>query len=339
MAKVALICRTFDEPVKTLARSLHEQGQEVVVLTSQDETTPEDFSGVFLISFKSWSAIEGAKMIPSLMQYRFETLHFVFANELDNITPAHWILWAWLSRQPQISVVASSFEAGHFKNWGDLFFLRQMHSLTFSTRADLMRIKRSLKPKPQQILEVIPPLRSHSLTTQELNDPDLQHFISRLGFYIVMPTLPSMDLVEKMRRRGFSILSMTKSKRKNRKHFEMPDTSESTLCASIAGCKALFLADSDLSMVEMQRLNALAQYYKRAMIVDHDQTEALPGLCQHKKNGWIIGPQHCATVDDLLNENQHLSLAWTAPSSSAVSDVDASANLLIRLYQRPSAWL
>jgi hypothetical protein len=104
--------------------------------------------------------------------------------------------------------------------------------------------------------------------------------------------------------------------------------------------KALLLAFSDLSALELQRFFQLSIKTKTPIIIRPRQNDLFPGLVIQDRTGWVLQNGE-ASLRELLQNNPNLdlnlSLEPSANRNLSHDLIDSSINELHRFYQRALA--
>lgn len=126
MAKILLVCDKVTTTSWELAQALKSQQHQVIFLTSHGELA-EDTSGIdFMAFFKSWSALEGTRLLPHLISINPQIVHFVLESE--KVTAAHLAIWGFTKAFRSIVFTLSllNMESGfQEKAWGP-YWLRRL---------------------------------------------------------------------------------------------------------------------------------------------------------------------------------------------------------------------
>ena len=76
MAKILLVCDKVTPTSWKLAQALKSQQHQVIFLTHRDALV-ENTEGIdFMAFFKNWSALEAARLLPTLVSMEPQIVHF-----------------------------------------------------------------------------------------------------------------------------------------------------------------------------------------------------------------------------------------------------------------------
>lgn len=341
MAKVAIVSHQPDETTWSLASLLHQQRQDVLLITGPSDTFDRKMDFQLITPFKKWSAFEALRTFGVLLQWNPEVLHFVFSGPKARPTRAHWVLGSAFSAVPGKAVAISSFSELNFQNKIDQMFLSVSKLSTFATRGHLMSIKRSTSGR--QISEVFPPLDLglSDKDFMESGNPrirqELESLVKTLGRYLVFPQVPARtEIFEIFRRAGFEALVLQERFDPKSSFYTSGPISPVERNFIVQKSKALFLAGLPLSALELKIYQDLALRNQKALLVTPDQNETLPGLCWHGKSGWVLD-QGLASLQGLLTANPYLLLNGVFQGPSHQEILDSNLNALLRLYSRALA--
>ncbi len=339
MAKIALISENWTEPIEALAKSLKEQKHEVLFVTGRNTLIENTLDLQVLAYFKNWTAWEAIKLFPRLLSNPPEIWHFIFTNpQVEKPKSAHWAIAGLARSLPHRAVAASLYGSVlAVKDFSWKPFFRLCHFVTLGTRESLMSFKRRGFLTHHSAMEVLPPL----LRTAEATDSAkiLSDQVDRLTralhpyFLIFSDRLPS-ELKQGKWLSPYRLLVLgTRSKSISLPHCfflsEKLNAQELELLAKKS--KAILVAFDDLSLLELIRIHNIAISTGAYLIVNPRQIELYPGLCIHKKTGWVIEPR----IEDfkrLLNENPSLTLPLAKWNELIPNSIDSTMNELHRLY-------
>jgi len=337
MAKIALLTQKLTPEALGLARALKFHRHDILLITSAMETVPDDLGFQVLTYFKSWSAFEALRFFPRILGQAPEVWHFVFADAaFEKPTPAHWIL-AQLARALPGRVVAASFYDSLFEMSVTrlLPFLKSCDIVTTATRENLMFIKRKSMLHRHCETEVLPPfITSSSPDFEQIVDQDLQQLIEAASPFLVIPSehLPAQDWSQILNKVQLIVCGPRPERSADGVFYIgrslIPGHFQEILGRSLG----LLTAFDDLSVVEMLNLQRMSTQTRTPILANARQAEALPGLCVHKRNGFLI--QDLSQLNQLLIDNPKLEV--TAPLFESVKTdlADSALNELNRLYSK-----
>jgi hypothetical protein len=342
MAKIALICQDVTPSVLNWAEGLAQQKHQVRILTSQKISWTGSSQIPIQLYFKKWSALEALRLLPSITRDLPDIFHFIFQNEDDMASRAHWTLASFA--QSLRRGVASSLLTGPHQKWRWNPFLKVSHGVSFETRENLMIAKRSGFIRPDQKTKVILPMLKNSPTLSLEQWKDLPKI---LGKYLLIAGAPSPEKLElltealrdlnihpvfagprlapSLRTNSYSALSYTTIQENSMPVF-------STLLPQSLG---LLLCFHDFEPTELVQWHQLSLANHTPVWVRQDQLESLPGICRHGKTGFVIEPNARA-----LRRTLEVSLPlWETPisESHSLEMADQSLNALNRFYSEISS--
>lgn len=105
MAKIILVTEKVNSTSWPLALSLKAQQHEVIFLTSHGEEVPNADGIRFMAYFKSWSFLEGLRVLPMLFTYEPQVLHIVL--DQSRLRGAHAILASYAKSHPLMVLTTS----------------------------------------------------------------------------------------------------------------------------------------------------------------------------------------------------------------------------------------
>lgn len=105
MAKIILVTEKVSSTSWPLALSLRAQQHDVIFLTSHGENAADTNDIRFMAYFKSWSFLEGLRILPMLFSYEPQVLHIIL--EKGQLTAAHAVLAAYAKSHPLMVLTTS----------------------------------------------------------------------------------------------------------------------------------------------------------------------------------------------------------------------------------------
>lgn len=332
--RILIVTEELNSVVWTFAKSLHQQKQDVLILTSRDT----DFDGVppfpILTPFKTWSFLEGLKVLPRIASWNPDILHCFYTHEDHHPRPAQWILSAFAASLPNKTLAASYFVDGAIRPFRDRAFLKLFDVNTFGTRTQLMRMKRQKMLPSHAIVDVLPPIESEMLFESSRIRPEVEKLVATLGRFVLMPDPPPKPLNTKLlAQRGFEVLVLSERFRPRSWHYSTGTLTTAERDYVFSKATALLLAECDLSVLELRRFHEMCERNQLPVIVTAYQNELLPGLCWNGKSGWVLD-QGLAGLSRVLDENPELQLSKSFTGVSGQELMDNALNELLRLYQK-----
>lgn len=337
MAKIALLTKKLTPEALGLAQALQFHRHEVLMITSHTETVPDGLGYQVLTYFKTWSAVEALKFFPRMLGHNPEVWHFVFADqEQEYPTAAHWVL-ANLARALPGRVVAASFYDSLFHTPARkaLPLLKSCDIVTTATRENLMYIKRKAWLNKFAETEVLPPFLPASMENEsEVMDQDLQQLIRAAQPYLLIPseTLPDQDWELILNKVNLIVCGARPLKSLNGIYYVGANLSPGQFAELLKKSRGLITAFEDLSVVELLKYHKVCSKTETVTLAHPRQTEALPGFCVPKRNGFLISSM--SDLNRLLHENPRLEVQ-TPKFEFVRSDLaDSALNELNRLYSK-----
>lgn len=337
MAKIALLTKKLTPEALGLAQALQFHRHEILMVTSADETVPDNLGYQVLTYFKSWSAFEALKFFPRLLSQAPIVWHFVFTNmKEESPTPAHWVLGNMARALPGI-VVASSFYDSLFKipSYQALPFLKSCDIVTTETRESLMYLKRKSWLNRFCETEVLPPfINSNNSGENEMVDSDLKQLLTAASPYLVLPSekLPDLDWELILNKINLVVCGDRPLKTPKGIYYVGHSLTDSQFSEILHHSRGLVTAFDDLSMVELLKYHRLCSKNRTITIASPRQTEALPGFCVHKRNGFLLN--QLSQLNLLLQENPLLEVHSPLFETIKTDLADSALNELNRLYSK-----
>lgn len=332
--RILIITEELNSVVWTFAKSLQQQKQDVMVLTTRDQDFATNPPFTTLTPFRKWSMIEGARLIPRLITWNPDVFHFFYASEKQYPRAAQWVISTFAAGLPQKTLVASFFSDGNVRSFRDRAFLKLFDVNTFGTRSQLMRLKRKKLLPEGAIAEVLPPIEADSFIATTRVRPEVEKLISTLGQFILIPDRAPRFLPPAFfKERGFEVLALRDRFRPHSWHFATGPLSAAERDYVFSKAHALLIAECDLSVLELRRFHQLCERNRLPVVATAYQNELLPGLCWDGKSGWVLD-QGLAGLQKIMADNPELKLEREFSGYSGVELVDNAMNELLRLYQR-----
>lgn len=341
MAKIALITENLTPHALDLAKALHQQKQEVILISSQSEKekAPSNISVRF--PFRSWSIKEALRALPSLISENFDVWHFLFTHEDNHPKLSHWLMAALAKTIPHKIVVSSFNGKQNFRNLKDEKFLSLMDLSLFPERSLLMDLKRKHRFANNSLTEILPPIDIFPAVTENtrLIREESYHLLQQLRSFILLPHEPPkfswfkhspVDLLvlqEKPKETLFAQSNATS------RLFYTGNLSLEEQALFFSKAKALCLIYNDYSALDLQKYHRISEQFQLPLIVRKQQTEIYPGLCWQDRSGWIFA-DHDDGLQKLVVTNPDLKLAEAFANYPHNELIDSTLNELVRLYQK-----
>lgn len=335
MAKIAVITKDWNESAKSMALSLHQCRHDVTVITSKNTQIEESFPFPILTAFKSWSSLEVLHFFPRFLGQAPEVWHFVFTDPQGERPGAgHWLL-ALLAKSLPRRVIAASLFSGVTQSWKWSPFLKMCDITTVPTRESLMHLKRRGRFSPEAELEIFPPLLLGQNTKNQSARHEIDHLIENLGSYLIVPSDRfhegiEWDFIEEVHR---LVVLGPRRWGQNKRTYISQNLSEVDFERLLLSSRAMLIAFSDLSPVELMKCHQWAEETGKPIIASPRQAEALPGLCVHQKSGWVL-ERGIDSLRTILLENPDLYLPSWDKRPRSYSLMDSCMNELNRLYTK-----
>lgn len=332
--KILIVTEELNPVVWTFAKSLQQQRQDVIILTTrgQEFDTPPNIT--VLTPFRKWSLMEGARLIPRLIQWNPDVFHFFYASEEQHPRAAQWVIATFAAGLPQKTLAASFFSDDNVRTYRDRAFLRLFDVNTFGTRTQLMRLKRKGLLPHDAIAEVLPPIEAPDLARHARVRPEVEKLVATLDRFVLIPENAPRALTPGFfRERGFEVLVLSERFRPRSWFYTTGALNAAELHFVFAHARALMTADCDLSVLELRRYKELCERNQLPIIVTAYQNELLPGLCWDGQSGWVLD-QGLAGLEKILEEHPGFALRRDYGGFSGLELVDNTMNELLRLYQR-----
>lgn len=337
MARIALVTDRINEAVETLALGLHQQRQEILLITGQDQSDliPAQLRNAITVitPFKTWSIAEVARSLQPLTSFQPDIWHFVFSAPESRPTRAHWALAAFVKALPRKVLIASLL---HEKLWEGRIGRTHLHlfdAITFTTRMQLMKMKREGAIPKHALAEVLLPVPTEKSTLRKPVRPEVLELRDHLKPYILIfgPATEPLETISRLVPETRFLFLGPRVHRYESLHFA-PDVNSEELEVLAAGAAGILTAFGDFSVEELRVFWSLAERHRLPLIVSPDQAERAPGICIEAKTGWVLYQAHKG-FRELLLENPNLVLKREA-SVVRHEFADYSLNQLVRLYHR-----
>lgn len=340
MAKIALITKRLTPTSLGLAKALHFQRHEVLLITSAFEAVPDGLPFQVLSFFKSWSTLEALRFFPRLLSQSPRVWHFVFTDLAEEKpTQAEWILARLAKAIPQ-RVVAASFYKGLIsaQKWRLKAFVSSLDLITTGTRENLMYVKRQGWLGNFAECEVLPPLDNLNATfSHEEPDEDVHRLSQNLKNYLVLPCEKlntRIDWQQITAHFPLIVLGARPAKASPSNIYYVGDgLSQGDLLHLLKHSSGLLTAFDEFSEVELMNFHDLCSESQTATIANLRQREALPGFCVPQRNGFVLD-RELHSFRQLIHENPDLRLAQPNFEKKQWHLADSALNELSRLYSK-----
>lgn len=341
MAKIALVSRTASSQALGLAQALHLQRHEVIFITGHNQIIDTQVPFKVLTFFKSWSLLEAVRFLPRLISHAPEILHIVISEKNPRETSvAALMLASFIKSLPNRLVALTSYGPPSLKQRLILKpLLRMCDIVTFGTREVLMYHKRNGDLKGNGVTEVLPPLIDFAPSTLPLDQEkkqDLVKLTEKLHPFFIIPT-PILNREESWfdfaGNYNFVVLGPRPDHVPSGKFFFVGDNTKNTeLDYILKASSGIYLASENFSVLELMQFRGWALHHGLAVFASQRQTEAVPGLCIHDKNGWLVtGLKH---FEQLLQSKTRPKIEINPAADNRSSLVDSTLNELSRLYAK-----
>lgn len=341
MAKIALISHTASTQSLGLAHALHLQRHEVIFITSRDQIIDEQVPFKVLTFFKSWSLLEALRFIPRLISHAPDILHIVISEKNPKETSvAILALASFVKSLPNRLVALTSYGSPSKKQRFILKpLLRLCDIVTFGTREVLMFHKRNGDLKQNGVTEVLPPLIDFApanMTLEESSSQDLAKLTSKLNPFFVIPT-SLLNLEENWNdfnsSYNFIVLGPRPDRKTSEKYFFVGENLKSAeLEYLLKASSGIYIASESFSVLELMKFRGWSLHFSLPVFANQRQNEAVPGICVHDRNGWLIS--NLTHFEQLLKSKTRPKIETTATSDNRSTLVDSTLNELSRLYAK-----
>ncbi len=337
MAKIALLSRTLSPQVLGLAQALKNHHHEIILITSADEAVPDDLGFQVLTYFKKWSAVEALKFFPRLLGQAPEVWHFVFSDmDTEKPSPAHWVLSNLVRALPGRVVAASFYDSLlQVPALTTVPLLKSCDIVTTATRENLMYLKRKSWLNKYCETEVLPPFFQSAQETEASDlDQDLSSLIHSAQPYLVVPTekLPDLDWEMILNKVNLIVCGPRPPRSPEGVYYVGSHLPEYQFSEILRNSRGLLTAFEDLSVVELLNFHRLHSQTETIVLAHPRQTEALPGFCIPKRNGFLI--HTLSQLNQLLLDNPNLEVTTPRFESLRTDLADSALNELNRLYSK-----
>lgn len=365
MAKVVLVCQHLHQTSWSLARALKAQNHEVVILTSKDETPPENDPHIITMSyFKRWSFIEATRLVPILFGLSPQIVHLLLDS--DSMNGAESALALFAKGHPACILTTSllHIHRGLHKRNPVRYLLQESDIITCPTLESMGHL-RGLSTKKSQGRGILPPvlnlsedLRSHQNDLVLSEIPILDALKQKK--YVILPFRePNFDPTSPFFRRLLKwgsqyhlVLwgSFQMWPPRQRKIFaEWMENhglqSNWTLTGRISagiteqlleGCEALILAGQSFTPIEMTEFYLKAIQTRCSLVLSRRQAQVHAGLWRHGKNCWILEDRKIDLEIQKVLLTESLRTPEQLPESIAREKhwIDIPLNDLNRLYNK-----
>jgi hypothetical protein len=337
MAKIALLTQKLSPEALGLARALKFHRHEILLITSAMETVPDGLDFQVLTYFKSWSAFEALRFFPRILGQAPEIWHFVFGDtEMERPTPAHWVL-AQLAKALPGRVVATSFYDSLFELSAPRLIplLKSSDIVTTATRENLMFVKRKSWLNRYCETEVLPPfVIPNSQPQEDILDQDLRQLVDAAAPYLLVPSehLPKQDWSRILNKVQLIVCGQRPEHSPEGIFYIGHDLPPGTFKEILDQSLGLLTTFDDFSVVELLNFQRLCADTRTPILANSRQAEALPGLCVHKRNGFLV--QDISQLNQLLMDNPKLDIASPLFEAVKTDLADSALNELNRLYSK-----
>ncbi|WP_373998954.1 hypothetical protein [Bdellovibrio bacteriovorus] len=365
MAKIILVSKHVNATSWQLAQALKSQQHEVVLLTSYGEVPPEDTTGIeFMGYFKSWSVLEGFRIIPGLFGLHPQILH-VLLDE-DQMNPAQMILSTFAKSHPSCVLTTSllNIRRGLNRRNPVRYLVEESDIITCPTVEALGQLRGLNVRSPRQGRGILPPvldLKSEFAVNVFHEDIEEQFFQAlETRPYVVIPFRethfdPEAENFVRIRTlaQKYKVVlwgSYSHWSLRDRKKFaawmdEFQCGHNWTVTGSLspqAGRQllekstAVMLAGQGFTPIEMTDFYMKAIHSHAVLILDSKQSSVHSDLWKNTVNCWILNHDHIHADLVKLLAKPHLRVPESLSEQLAEDRhlIDSSLNELNRLYNR-----
>jgi hypothetical protein len=342
MAKVALISKKFSPQLLSLAQALKSHHHDISIITSQSENIPDDIGFSVLTYFKKWTILEALRFFPRILGQTPEVWHFVFADtDLEKPSGAHWLLGQMAKALPGRVIVASFYDSLYSLPAQRIApFVKVCDIVTTASRENLMYLKRKKWLSRFVETEVLPPFMPQGGNDTEEIDLELDQLTKAASPYLVIPSenMPTVDFSALKGQIQVLVCGSRPAKNVPEGFFFVgKNLNDIQLLQILKGSLGLLTAFDEFSVIELLRFHRLCLLTKTPTLANLRQTEALPGFCVHKRNGFVLdqGMSSLRNLFSGFNANLgrlELTQALFEPLSANLAD--SALNELNRLYSK-----
>lgn len=365
MAKIILVTPQVNTTAWQLAQALRAQQHDVILLTSYGESVADTQGIEFMAYFKSWSFLEGLRIIPGLFGLQAQILHLLL--EEDKMNPAQAVLATFAKSHPHCVLTTSllHIRKGLSRRNPVRYLVEESDIITCPTVATLGEL-RGLNIRPRrQGRGILPPVLrlqdQDPLAETEIPDAERQIAARVEGEkFVLLPFNesdfdPEADFFLRLRilaARQRVVLwgSYSQWPLRVRKQFARwmekhgladrwlvtGEISEALLRRLFAEAEALVLAGLPLTPVELTDYFLKAIHHNCTLILDSAQAGVHGTLWKNGQNCWILnGARLTSELNQLMGKNK-LRVSESLPDQMAREQhwLDHPLNELNRLYNR-----
>ncbi len=365
MAKILIVARHLHPTALDLAHSL-QHNHEINVVTSR----AEDFSGTYdfpiLCFFQSWNFLEALRFLPVLIQTPPDIVHFLCENE--NLNIAEIFIAEWASRFHTSLLSTSLFRLHDRVGWGSpLRHLLESSHVVTCANVPMMSHLRGLNVKSRrQARGILPPLLKVASEVQnhaegiEQPEPEWFERIQNRRLIVIPFGLKSLDFDDstieyaiKFPKEYFIVFigSYSDWSLRDKKAFShflensplkgrwllTGDMDESQILHLMTYAEALFVAQLELSALEINRWLLLGSSAPISIIMDTNQASIHSQIWRNRENCWILSmfePRKDLFEILALPSLRLYSSSLQSLKNSLSHQLDSPVNELNRLYQR-----
>lgn len=364
MAKIILVSKKVNSTSWQLAQSLRSQQHEVVLLTSYGEIPPDTNGIEFMGYFKSWSLIEGIRIIPGLFGLQPQILHILLDE--DRMSPAQVVLSTFAKSHPNCVLTTSLLDIrrGLSRRNPVRYLVEESDIVTCPSIETLGQLRGLNVKSTKQGRGILAPALSFAAAEKEMQtfDPEEAKILETLSSedYVVIPFNetkfdPNQDSFQRIRAFAakykvalwgtYAHWSLRDRKRFDAwmgslnfadKWFVTGPLAPVLSKRLLENSKALVLAGQKFTPVEMTEFYLRAMQSQTVLVLDSKQSSVHSDLWKNSINCWILDSRHLATDIARLLTRPDLRLpeALTEKLVEERHLVDSSMNELNRLYNR-----
>lgn len=365
MAKIILVSKHVTPTTWQLAQALRTQQHEVAILTSHKEEPIDDLHNIaFMAYFKTWSFLEGVKILMGLFGFQPQILHIVLDD--DQMNGAQMVLSAFAKSHPSCVLTTSllNIRVGLNRKNPVRYLIEQSDIITCPTVESLGQLRGLNVKASAQGRGILPP--ALNLEKDHLNDDPMDDLETRFlndlteSDYFVIPFRePSFRPQAKSFKR---MLTLAQNKKivlwgsyshwtlRDRKKFAQwmkehdcenrwvvsGPMSVSLSKKLLKDAAALVLAGQNFTPIEITEYYIRAIQSEAVLILDSKQSSVHADLWKSGKNCWILSQDNLALdLKNLLNRHS-LKLPELLSEINTQNEhiVDSSLNELNRLYNK-----
>lgn len=365
MAKIILVSQKITATSWQLAQALRSQQHEVVILTSHGEEPLGELHNIeFMAYFKTWSWLEGLRIIPGLFGLQPQILHLVL--EEDQMSSAQMILSTFAKSHPSCVLTTSllHIRRGLRRSNPVRYLIEESDIITCPTVETLGQLRGLNVRATNQGRGILAPaldFREQSSADSSSDDSEarLLKDLESEPYFVVPFRAPRFNpesehliRIRTLAQKHKVVLwgSYSHWTLRERKQFAAwmarfhcdqqwvltGSMSTALSRALLEGAEAFVLAGQKFTPVEMTEYYMRAIQSQAVMILDSRQTSVHSDLWKNTVNCWVLNHENIQRDLVQLLARPHLHLPEVLSEQRAQSShlIDSTLNELNRLYNK-----